>query len=88
MNANAKVEMYYKEACPYCVRARNLLQSKGVVIDEYPAASDRSLFQEMRSRSNGSRTFPQIFINGQHVGGCDNLHDLEASGELDKLLFA
>ncbi len=80
-----EVEMYYKDGCPYCIRARALLQSKGVVVQEYPAAVDDRLRQEMQERSN-RHTYPQIFINGVHIGGCDDLYALEHEGQLDTLL--
>lgn len=80
-----KVEMYTKAMCPYCVRAKFLLKSKGVDIIDIPAAMDRDKRREMNERS-GRNTFPQIFINGKHVGGSDDLSALERSGQLDKLL--
>lgn len=80
-----KVEMYTKAMCPYCVRAKFLLKSKGVDIIDIPAAMDRDKRREMNERS-GQNTFPQIFINGKHVGGSDDLSALERSGQLDKLL--
>ena len=86
MNSALKVEMYFKDSCPYCIRAKALLEAKGISIREYPAASDQGLYEEMLRRSNGRRTFPQIFIDDKHVGGCDELHDLEKKGELDRLL--
>jgi glutaredoxin 3 len=82
----AKIVMYATEVCPYCVRAEQLLRRKGVGeiekirIDLDPARSD-----EMIART-GRRTVPQIFIGDTHVGGCDDLHDLERRGGLDPLL--
>jgi len=81
----AKVEMYTKAFCPFCVRAKSLLKKKGVEFIDIPAAMDRDKRKEMNDRS-GRNTFPQIFIDGQHVGGCDDLHDLERAGKLDGLL--
>ncbi len=86
MSATAKVEMYIKDGCPFCLRAKALLERKGASIQEYPAARDEALFARMQERSGGGRTFPQIFINDQHIGGCDDLHALDARGELDTLL--
>jgi len=84
----AKVEMYTKFMCPFCIRAKSLLDSKGVDIIDIPAARDAEKRREMNKRANGGNTFPQIFIDGQHVGGCDDLFALERSGKLDKLLAA
>jgi len=82
----AKVEMYSKVFCPYCIRATALLESKGVKIIDIPAANDKAKRAEMNQRANGRNTFPQIFINGKHVGGSDDLAALERSGKLDALL--
>ncbi len=83
-----KVEMYTKAMCPYCIRAKHLLKSKGVKIIDIPAWMDSNKRAEMRERSGGRNTFPQIFINGEHIGGCDDLHALDAAGGLDPLLTA
>ena len=85
----AKVLMYSTAVCPYCIRAEQLLKRKGVAdiekvrVDLEPARRD-----EMLARSNGQRTVPQIFIGETHVGGCDDLHELERQGKLDALLAA
>lgn len=81
-----KVEMYTKMMCPFCVRAKSLLKSKGVDIIDIPAWMDSNKRAEMRKRSGGRNTFPQIFIDGKHIGGCDDLHALDAAGGLDPLL--
>jgi glutaredoxin 3 len=81
----AKVEMYSKVGCPFCIRAKALLKSKGVEIIDIPAAMNKAKRAEMNERS-GRNTFPQIFIDGKHVGGSDDLAALEAKGELDTLL--
>ena len=81
----AKVEMYTKMMCPYCTRAKALLSKKGVEIIDIPAYMDASKRREMNDRS-GRNTFPQIFIDGKHIGGCDDLYALDASGGLDPLL--
>ena len=82
----ARVEIYTKFMCPYCARAKSLLQTKGVEYDEYEISMDSAKRQEMMQRSNGRHTVPQIFIDGRHVGGSDDLAELERSGRLDPLL--
>ena len=84
----AKVVIYTKPYCPYCVRALALLERKGADVEEIEAAFDPEKQAEMIQRSNGGRTFPQIFIGDTHVGGSDELHALEARGGLDELLAA
>lgn len=81
-----KIEMYTKMMCPYCSRAKALLKSKGAAFQDIPAYMDSSIRAEMRKRSHGANTFPQIFIDGKHIGGCDDLYALEAKGGLDPLL--
>ena len=80
-----EVVIYTKEICPYCVRAKALLQRKGVVFKEIKIIDDVTK-EEMIKRSNGRMTVPQIFINDYHVGGCDDLYALDAAGKLDSLL--
>ncbi|MEM9704982.1 MAG: glutaredoxin 3 [Pseudomonadota bacterium] len=82
----ASVTVYTKPGCPYCSRALALLAKKGVDVDDISAAYDEEKREEMRARSNGGRTYPQIFIGDTHVGGCDDLIALERSGKLDPLL--
>jgi glutaredoxin 3 len=82
----AKVTIYTRAFCGYCARAVNLLKSKGAEITEYDAGSSASLRDEMVTRSGGGRTYPQIFIGETYVGGCDELHALDARGGLDPLL--
>jgi glutaredoxin 3 len=77
--------MYATQWCPYCARARNLLRAKGAEFTEIDIESGSGLREEMINRS-GRRTVPQIFIGQTHVGGCDDLHALDASGGLDPLL--
>lgn len=84
----AKVVIYTKPYCPYCVRALALLERKGADFEEIEAAFDPEKKAEMIQRSNGGRTFPQIFIGETHVGGSDELHALDARGGLDALLAA
>ena len=81
-----KVEMYYKPMCPFCIRAKKLLKSKGVEIAEMNAFIDPDHREAMLQRSNGGRTYPQIFIGGEHVGGSDDLHALDRAGKLDAML--
>lgn len=82
----AEVIVYSGPACPYCVRAKELLKRKGVSFTEYNVKEDAVRFEEMLGKSNGRKTIPQIFINGQHIGGSDDLHALDAKGDLDTLL--
>ncbi len=82
----AKVEIYYWTTCPYCVRARKLLDSKGVPYVGYDITGDEGARAKMIERTGGSRTVPQIFINDRLIGGCDDIHALEAEGKLDGLL--
>jgi glutaredoxin 3 len=84
----AKVEMYTKMTCPYCIRAKMLLERKGVELSEIAVDFGGEKKQEMVQRAGGRMTVPQIFINGQHVGGCDDLFELESAGRLDELLVA
>jgi glutaredoxin 3 len=81
----AKVVMYATAWCPYCARARELLESKKVDFQVIDIDRDPALRQEMMARSN-HHTVPQIFIGDVHVGGCDDLHALNAKGGLDPLL--
>ncbi len=82
----AKVEIYTKFYCPYCVRAKSLLKDKGTEFEEFEISMGGPKRTEMLERSNGSTTVPQIFIDGQHIGGCDDLYALDAKGGLDPLL--
>ncbi len=82
----AKVEIYTSPLCGFCHAAKRLLDSKGVEYQEFDVMLKPSLKQEMLARSAGRRTVPQIFIGGSGIGGCDELHQLEASGELNTLL--
>jgi len=84
----AKVEMYTKMGCPFCMRARALLTSKGVQFEEIDITMGGPKRQEMLERAPGHTTVPSIFIDGRHVGGSDDLAALEAEGGLDRLLAA
>ena len=82
----SKVEMYSSMWCPFCHRAKRLLQSKGVDFEEYDVDANPTLRQEMTARSGGRRTVPQIFIGDHHVGGSDELVALEREGRLSGML--
>lgn len=81
-----KVEMYTWRTCPFCIRAKDLLRSKGVDFVEYSIDGDEAARSQMARRANGRRSVPQIFINDHHVGGCDDIYDLDSQGKLDQLL--
>ncbi|MBF2718100.1 glutaredoxin 3 [Agrobacterium vitis] len=83
----ASVIIYTRKYCEYCARAKALLTTKGVAFTEVDATGNAELRQEMVNKS-GRNTFPQIFIDGTHVGGCDDLHALERAGKLDPMLAA
>jgi glutaredoxin 3 len=80
------VEIYTTPICPYCAMAKRLLDRKGVAYREIDVSRDPALRAAMTQRANGRRTVPQIFIGTVHVGGSDDLHDLEDAGKLDPLL--
>lgn len=82
----SKVEIYTKGHCPYCHHAKALLTQKGVSFQEYAIDVKPELRDEMIRRANGGWTVPQIFIDDQHVGGCDDLVALEQRQELDGML--
>jgi glutaredoxin 3 len=82
----AKIEVYSATYCPYCDRAKALLKKKGVEFIEYIVDIDTPKREEMEQRSQ-RRTIPQIFINDQHIGGCDDLYGLDRAGNLDPLLL-
>ena len=82
----ATVEIYSKLLCPYCVRAKRLLDQKGVDFEEYDISMGGPRRAEMIQRANGRTTVPQIFIDGTHVGGSDELAALERAGKLDTML--
>ena len=83
-----QVEIYTKVTCPYCVRAKRLLDSKGVQYREIKVDFGGPEKHEMVQRANGRTTVPQIFIGGDHIGGCDDLMALEYEGKLNALLDA
>lgn len=83
----AKVEIYTWQTCPFCVRAKLLLWLKGVDYSEYRIDRDEAARVRMSQRANGRRSVPQIFVNNQHIGGFDDLNQLNQSGGLDPLLL-
>ena len=82
----ANVEIYTWTYCPYCIRAKRLLDTKGVEYIDYCIDGDEDARDEMRQRANGRSSLPQIFIDDRHIGGCDDLYALERKGELEPLL--
>ncbi len=80
------VEIYTWSTCPFCIRAKALLAQKSVNYQEYTIDGNEVEREAMAHRANGRRSLPQIFINDQHIGGCDDLYELEAEGKLDQLL--
>lgn len=84
----ARVEIYVKSTCGFCYRAVKLLEAKGVDYEAYELTWGSPLREEMIQRAGGRTTVPQIFINGEHIGGCDDLHRLDREGRLEQLLAA
>lgn len=82
----AAITVYMRPTCPYCVRAVELLASKGVDFEKIDVARNPERRKEMIQRANGRTTVPQIFIGDKHIGGCDDLHALNDRGQLDPLL--
>ena len=80
------VEIYTTPTCPYCLAAKRLLTKKGAAFTEIDVSRDPALRDFMTNRAGGKRSVPQIFIAGNHVGGCDDLHALDADGALDPML--
>jgi glutaredoxin 3 len=82
---NPQIVIYTKDSCPYCVKAKSLLKMKNAAFQEIKVTND-DILQEMIKKSLGRKTVPQIFINDQSIGGCDDLHALNDQGKLDQLL--
>ena len=82
----AKVEIYTTMICPYCYRAKKLLEERGAAYYEVDVMCDGKMREDMRARTGGRTSVPQIFINDQHVGGCDELYALDRAGKLKPLL--
>lgn len=84
----AEIEIYTTFMCPYCARAKSLLDKKGQSYNEIDVSYDATKREEMTQKAGGRRTVPQIWINGTHVGGSDDLYALEREGKLDAMLAA
>ena len=84
----AEIEIYTTFMCPYCARAKALLEKKGQTYNEIDVSYDAAKREEMTQKAGGRRTVPQIWINGTHVGGSDDLYALERAGKLDAMLAA
>ena len=80
------IEIYSTKTCPYCLRAKQLLDRKGAEYVVYDVTGDQDARDKMTERAGGSHTVPQIFINDVHYGGCDDLYALDADGKLDVIL--
>jgi glutaredoxin 3 len=81
------IEIYTWQTCPYCKKAKALLDKKGVIYTEHKIDGDEAARDTMAARgTDGKRSVPQIYVNNQHLGGCDAIHQLEAEGKLDALL--
>jgi len=84
----ANIVIYTTFMCPYCARAKALLEKKGQSYEEIDVSYDAPKREEMTQKAGGARTVPQIWINGTHVGGCDDLYALDRAGKLDPMLAA
>ena len=81
-----KIEIYTTDYCPFCVKAKNLLNKKKVVFKEINVSNDDNLREKMTKMANGARSVPQIFADGIHIGDCDKIHQLDKENKLDSLL--
>lgn len=81
-----KVEIYTWQYCPFCIRAKSLLNKKNIEFIEYKIDGDESAREKMSERANGKRSLPQIFIDNNSIGGCDDLYSLEEENKLDTLI--
>lgn len=84
----AKVEVYSSMWCPFCHRAKKLLKNKGVAFEEIDVDGNAAVRSAMTERADGRHTVPQIFINDEGIGGCDDLYMLDRQGKLDEMLSA
>ena len=82
----AKVEIYTWQYCPFCIRAKSLLNRKNIRFQEYSIDGDEAARQSMSKKADGRSSVPQIFINGKGIGGCDELYALEEINQLDALI--
>ena len=83
----SKVEIYTWQYCPFCIKAKTLLNQKNIEFTEYKIDGDETARDQMSVRANGRRSVPQIFINDKGIGGCDDLYELEKENKLDNLLI-
>ena len=83
----SKIEIYTWQYCPFCIKAKNLLNKKNIQFTEYKIDGDEAAREEMSLRANGRKSLPQIFINDEGIGGCDDLYELEKENKLDNLLL-
>ena len=83
----SKIEIYTWQYCPFCIKAKTLLNKKNIQFTEYKIDGDEAARDEMSLRANGRRSLPQIFINDEGIGGCDDLYELEKENKLDNLLL-
>ena len=81
-----KIDIYTTPYCPFCIRAKKLFKDKNINFNEIDLSENPEKFEEMINKSNGAKTVPQIFVNDTHIGDCDQIHELENKGELDKIL--
>ncbi len=84
----SNIEIYTWSTCPFCRKAKLLLDNKGVEYTEYDITGDEDARAKMVERTGGPKSVPQIFIDNRHIGGCDDIHALDEKGELDPLLNA
>ena len=83
----SKIEIYTWQYCPFCMKAKTLLNKKNIQFTEYKIDGDEAARDEMSLRASGRRSLPQIFINDEGIGGCDDLYELEKENKLDNLLL-
>ena len=83
----SKIEIYTWQYCPFCIKAKDLLNKKNIQFTEYKIDGDEAAREEMSLRASGRRSLPQIFINDEGIGGCDDLYELEKENKLDNLLL-
>ena len=83
----SKIEIYTWQYCPFCIKAKNLLNKKNIQFTEYKIDGDEAAREQMSLRASGRRSLPQIFINDEGIGGCDDLYELEKENKLDNLLI-
>ena len=83
----SKIEIYTWQYCPFCIKAKTLLNKKNIKFTEYKIDGDEAARDEMSLRASGRRSLPQIFINDEGIGGCDDLYALEKENKLDNLLI-